>query len=137
MMFPSYPSSFCFCIFSLFAVGKQAFKVLLRTKRDMWSPPAPADWLHGIPSRKGGESRRSLPGKSRHGGWNGLGLKSLDGLSRPYPCIRVGQVGGGGSSCSETVGSELPSWAAEIQAGDHYNPGYGWEYHARQLGKVD
>ena len=23
------------------------FKVLLRTKRDMWSPPAPADWLHG------------------------------------------------------------------------------------------
>ena len=23
------------------------FKVLLRTKRDMWSPLAPADWLHG------------------------------------------------------------------------------------------
>ena len=29
------------------SVGKQFFEVLLRTKRDMWSPPAPADWLHG------------------------------------------------------------------------------------------
>ena len=35
------------------SVGKQFFKVLLRTKRDMWSPPAPADWLHGyIPGRR-------------------------------------------------------------------------------------
>ena len=34
-------------------LGKQFFKVLLRTKRDMWSPPAPADWLHGyIPGRR-------------------------------------------------------------------------------------
>ena len=37
----------------LLSVGKQFFKVLLRTKRDMWSPPAPADWLHGyIPRRR-------------------------------------------------------------------------------------
>ena len=35
------------------SVGKQFFKVLLRTKRDMWSPPAPTDWLHGyIPRRR-------------------------------------------------------------------------------------
>ena len=32
---------------------KQFFKVLLRTKRDMWSPPPFADWLHGyIPGRR-------------------------------------------------------------------------------------
>ena len=35
------------------SVGKQFFKVLLRTQRDMWSPPAPADWLHGyIPGKR-------------------------------------------------------------------------------------
>ena len=35
------------------SVGKQFSKVPLRTKRDMWSPPAPADWLHGyIPGRR-------------------------------------------------------------------------------------
>ena len=47
----------------------------------------------------------------------------VDDLSRPYQCIRVGQVGGDGSRCSETVGTELPSWAAEIQVGDHYDRG--------------
>ena len=35
------------------SVVKQFFKVLLRTKRDMWSPPALADWLLGyIPGRR-------------------------------------------------------------------------------------
>ena len=35
------------------SAGKQFFKVLLRTKRDMWSPLVPADWLHGyIPGRR-------------------------------------------------------------------------------------
>ena len=35
------------------SVGKQFFKVLLRTKRDMWSPLAPDGWLHGyIPGRR-------------------------------------------------------------------------------------
>ena len=55
----------------------------------------------------------------------------VDGLSRPYQCIRVGQVRGDGPSCSETVGTELASWAAEIQAGDHDDPGHGWGYHAQ------
>ena len=59
----------------------------------------------------------------------------VDGLSRPYQCIRVGQVGGDGPSCSETVGTELPSWAAEIQAGDHVDPGHGWGYHAQNWGR--
>ena len=35
------------------SIGKQFFKVLLRTRRDGWTPPAPADWLHGyIPGRR-------------------------------------------------------------------------------------
>ena len=35
------------------SVGKQFFEAPLRTKRDMWSPLAPADWLHGyIPGRR-------------------------------------------------------------------------------------
>ena len=34
-------------------IGKQFFKVLLGTRRDGWTPPAPADWLHGyIPGRR-------------------------------------------------------------------------------------
>ena len=53
------------------------------------------------------------------------------GLSRPYPCILVGQVGGDGSSCGESVRTELPSWAAGIQAGDQYDPGQGWGCHAQ------
>ena len=39
----------------LLSMGKQFFKVLLHTKpkRDVWSPLAPADWLHGcIPGRR-------------------------------------------------------------------------------------
>ena len=40
-------------VHALPSVGKQFFKVLLMTKRDMWSPPAPADWLRGhIPGRR-------------------------------------------------------------------------------------
>ena len=38
------------------SVGKQFFKVLLMTKRDMWSPPALADWLHGYISGRRRES---------------------------------------------------------------------------------
>ena len=35
------------------SIGKQFFKVLLGTRRDGWTPPAPADWLHGyIPGRR-------------------------------------------------------------------------------------
>ena len=35
------------------SMGKQFFKVLLRTKRDSWWPPASADWLHGyMPGRR-------------------------------------------------------------------------------------
>ena len=35
------------------SIGKQFFKVLLRTRSDGWTPPAPADWLHGcIPGRR-------------------------------------------------------------------------------------
>ena len=30
------------------SMAKQFFKVLLRTRRDGWTPPAPADWLHGF-----------------------------------------------------------------------------------------
>ena len=37
----------------LLSIGKQFFKVLLRTRRDSWMPPTPADWLHGyIPGRR-------------------------------------------------------------------------------------
>ena len=38
------------------SMGRQFFKVLLRTKRDSWSPPAPADWLHGYISERRRES---------------------------------------------------------------------------------
>ena len=35
------------------SIGKQFFKVLLGTRTDGWTPPAPADWLHGyIPGRR-------------------------------------------------------------------------------------
>ena len=58
------------------SVGKQFFKVLLRTKRDMWSPPAPADRLHGyIPGRR----RESAVLTRQVTTWRleRLGLKSL------------------------------------------------------------
>ena len=111
------------------SVDKQFFKVLLRTKRDMWSPPAPADWLQGyIPGRR----RESAVLIRQVTTWR---LERPEGLSLPYQCIWVGQVGGDGSSCTETIGSELPSWAAETQAGDHNDPGQGWGYHAQNWGR--
>ena len=85
----------------LSSVGKQFFKVLLRTKRDMWSPPAPADWLQGA-------SHDMEAGTT----W----YEIADGLSRPYQCNRVCQVGGDGSSCRETwdrtafLGSRDTGW---------------------------
>ena len=97
------------------SVGKQFFFVLLRTKRDKWAPPA---WVHpGKAARVGG------PYQASHDMEAGTSWPEIAcGFSRPY----VGQVGGDGSSCSESVWTELSSWAAEIQAGDHCDPGQGW-----------
>ena len=81
-----------------------------------------AAWIH-----PGKEARVGGPHQASHGMEAGTSwYEIVDGLSRPYQCIRVGQVGGDGPSCSETVGTELSSWAAEIQAGDHDDPGHGW-----------
>ena len=44
-------------------------------------------------------------------------------------------VGGDGSSRSESVGTELSSWAAETQAGDHYDSGQGWGCQRSKLEK--
>ena len=58
------------------------------------------------------------------------------GLSRPYQCIRVGQVGGDGSSCSGSAGTELPSWAADRLATTAI-PGKDGDVTLKKLGKVD
>ena len=70
------------------SVGKQFFKVLLRTKRDRWSPPAPADWLHWyIPGRRREsavlicafvQSRRRLEKWTRTGKWDSRGSVTAD-----------------------------------------------------------
>ena len=86
-----------------------------------------AAWIH-----PGKEARVGGPYQASHDMEGGTSwFEIADGLPRPYQCIWVGQVGGDGSSCSEIVGNELPSWTAEIQAGDHYDPGRGWIYHAQ------
>ena len=61
-----------------------------------------------------------------------LGMKSLTASHDFTNAFGSVEVGGGGPSCSETVGTELPSLAAEVQAGDHDDPGHGWRYHAEK-----
>ena len=86
-----------------------------------------AAWIH---PRK--EARVGGPYQASHDMEAGTSWCEIaDGLSRPQNCIRVGQVGDDGSSCSKSFGTELPSWAAEIQADDHYDPGHVWGCHAR------
>ena len=81
-----------------------------------------AAWTH-----PGKEARVGGPHQASHDMEAGTSwYEIVDGLSRPYQCISVGQVGGDGPSCRETVETELSSWAAEIQAGDHDDPGHGW-----------
>ena len=78
-----------------------------------------AAWIHpGKAARVGGPYRAGHEMEARKS-WSEVAY----GFSRPDQCIRVGQVGGDGSSCSGSVGAELPSWAAEIQVGDHYDSG--------------
>ena len=104
------------------SIGKQFFKVLLGTRRDGWMPPAPADWLHGyIPGRR----RESAILIRQASTWRleRLGLKSLTAFHDLTKCIWVSQVGGNGSSRGGASGSEPFSGTAEIQIGDHHNPG--------------
>ena len=102
------------------SIGKQFFKVLLRTRRDGWTPPAPADWLHGyIPGRR----RESAILIRQATTWRleRLGLKSHS-LPRFDQRLWVSQVGGNGSSRGGASGPEPSSGTAEVQTGDHNDP---------------
>ena len=100
------------------SMGKQFFKVLLRTRRDGWTPPAPADWLHGYIL---GMRRESAVLIRQATTWRleRLGLKVTHSLSRSDQRLWVSQVGGDGSRCGGASGPEPSSGTAEVQTGDH------------------
>ena len=96
---------------------KAIFKVLLGTRRDGWTPPAPADWRPGyIPGRRRESASHDMEAGTT---WPEV----THSLSRFDKRIWVSQVGGNGSSRGGASGSEKSSGIAEIQTGDHNDPG--------------
>ena len=85
-------------------------------------PPAPADWLHGyIPGRR----RESAILIRQASTWRleRLGLKSLTAFHDLTNAFGSVKWEGNGSSRGGASGAEPFSGTAEIQIGDHHNPG--------------
>ena len=106
----------------LLSVGKQLLKVLLRTKRDMVSARAPADWLHGyIPGRR----RESAVLIRQVTTWRleRLGMKSLTAFHDLTNAF--------GSVKWEAMDRAAERLFGPSCLGDHHDPGHGWGFPAQ------